>query len=68
MNVGVSIKTALAAQEKSRAWLSEQTGLSRQRISALANSNNCNTETLARLAQAFNMSASEFVALSEGNA
>lgn len=65
MNIGKSIKVALAQRNMKQNQLAEQLGKSARWINLLANSKNASTETISMLAAAFGMKASEFVALGE---
>lgn len=65
MNVGKSTKIALVKNDRSQGWLAEQLGVSRQRATAIANSETVGAKILERLAAVFNMSVSEFIALGE---
>lgn len=65
MHVGRSVKVALAKQNRSQQWLADKLGISRTRTSTIANSEDAGSPLLRRLADAFNMSVSEFIALGE---
>ena len=65
MNISKSVKIALAKNEKSMIWLAEQLGVTRQQASVLANKNGLNTKNIEKLAAAFDMKVSEFIALGE---
>ena len=65
MNVGKSINKAIVDQGKDTKWLSEQLKVSVTRAGVLRNSLNTSTDTLQRLAAAFKMPVSEFIALGE---
>lgn len=65
MNIGKSIKVALAQRDMKQNQLAERLGKSARWINLLANSRGASTETISMLASAFGMKASEFVALGE---
>ena len=65
MNVGRSIKIALAKSDKNFTWLARELGVSKQQVSKWNNNCYVGSMTIARLASAFNMKASEFIALGE---
>jgi plasmid maintenance system antidote protein VapI len=65
MNSGKSIKIAIVQNDRDSKWLAEQMDVSVSRVNALKSSASCNTETLERLANIFNMTVSEFIALGE---
>lgn len=65
MNIGRSVKVALAQRSKTVTWLSLQLGISRTRASTIANSENASMATIKKMADIFNMPASEFIALGE---
>jgi len=65
MNVGKSIKVASAQREVDTRWLSEQLHVSITRINTLKSNTHCNTKLLERIAEAFEMTVSDFVALAE---
>lgn len=65
MNIGKSIKVALAQRNMKQNQLADRLGKSARWINLLANSKGASTETITMLAAAFDMKASEFVALGE---
>jgi transcriptional regulator with XRE-family HTH domain len=65
MNVGKSIKVALAQKGMSQVELSKRMGLTHTWVSALANKKKASTATIEALATQFDMKVSEFVALGE---
>lgn len=65
MNVGKSIKVALAQKCMSQAELAKRMGLTHTWVSALANKPKASTATLEALADQFDMKVSEFLALGE---
>lgn len=65
MNVGKSIKIALAQREKNTRWLSEAMDVSLPQISNLAKTKHANGSTIDKVAEAFGMTSSEFIALGE---
>jgi transcriptional regulator with XRE-family HTH domain len=65
MNIGRSIKIAVAKRGIKQKDLAEQMGVTPSSISQLASQASCTGDTLARLAAAFNMKVSDFIALGE---
>ena len=65
MNVGKSIKVALAKKDMSQAALAKKMGLTHTWVSALANKPKASTATIEALALQFDMKVSEFLALGE---
>lgn len=65
MNIGKSLKIALAQRELKQPWLATKLGLTRQQVSNIANTEHASGTTIDKVAKAFNMEASEFVALGE---
>jgi|TARA_R110002050_G_scaffold106937_4_gene217125 transcriptional regulator with XRE-family HTH domain len=66
MNLGKSIKVACAMTEMSQDELSEETGIDSGTISRYVRGKSaCNTRTMITIADALNMSVSEFIALGE---
>lgn len=65
MNLRKSIKTALAQRDMSQKALAEKLGMRETSISQLAAQTSCTGATLQKLAEAFEMKVSEFVALGE---
>lgn len=65
MNIGRSVKVALAQRGKTVTWLSEQLGISRTRTSTIANSERASLANIEKLAAIFELTASEFIALGE---
>lgn len=65
MNVGKSIKVALAKKGMSQAELAKRMGLTHTWVSALANKPKASTATIEALAAQFDMRVSEFVKLGE---
>lgn len=65
MNLRKSIKTALARREMTQKALAERLGMLETSISQLAAQKSCTGATLLKLAAAFDMKVSEFVALGE---
>lgn len=65
MNIGRSIKRLLERDGRKQLWLASQVGLSPAYMSVVANSEQCNGSLLQKLADAFDMSVSEFVAVGE---
>lgn len=65
MNLRRSIKTALAQRDMTQKALAEKLGMLETSISQLAAQKSCQGATLVKLATAFDMKVSEFVALGE---
>ena len=65
MNIGKSINKALAEDEKNTVWLANKLKRSTATISLYRRSVHCQTETAQKLAKAFGMKTSEFIALGE---
>lgn len=65
MNIGKSIRVALAQKEKNNEWLANMMGCSASHIRALAVRKSATGTTIERLARCFDMTVSEFVALGE---
>ena len=65
MNVGKSIKMALVKAGKKQTWLAEQLGISSRQVSKLASKESASGETIEKMANVFDMKASDFLALGE---
>jgi len=65
MNVGKSVKIALAQNEKNVIWLAGMLGTSRVNASRIANSKTASQKSIEKVAIAFNMKPSELIALGE---
>lgn len=65
MNVGKSLKVALAKKGMRQNEFAAQMNLSRQWIGKLANSEKAGMGSVEKLAEAFGMSVSEFIKLGE---
>lgn len=65
MNLRKSIKVALAQRGISQKSLADQIGMSETGISQLAAQKSCTGATLQKLATAFDLKVSEFIALGE---
>lgn len=65
MNVGKSIKVALAQRGMTQAELAKRLGVTHTWLSAMANKPRASTASLEALAGQFGMKVSEFVALGE---
>lgn len=66
MNVGKSLKVALAKREMKQVALAKKMGVGEVYISRLANSEHAGMGTVTKLAAAVEMTVSEFLALGEG--
>lgn len=67
VNVGRSAKMALARNNKTVLWLSQQLGVSHNRASTICNTASGNKKSIDRLADLFGMTAAEFIALGESD-
>lgn len=65
MNVGKSIKVALAKREMRSGDLAKILGVTPQTVSTMSSRVTCTGQMLIHLAQSFDMKVSEFVALGE---
>lgn len=65
MDIGKSIRVALAKRGIKQKDLAGMMGVKPASVSQLASQTSCTGETISKLAEAFGMSASEFVALGE---
>lgn len=66
MHIGKSIKMALIKRGKDQKWLKSQLkSPSQQHVSRLANKQSGKSQTIEQLAEVFEMSTSEFIALGE---
>lgn len=65
MNVGKSVRVAMAKRDIKPAQLMEMMGCSRQYVGQLMQAETVGTGTLNKLCDVFGMKASEFIALGE---
>lgn len=65
MNFRRSLKLALAQRDMTQKALAEQLGMRETSMSQLAAQTSCTGATLQKIAEAFDMKVSEFVALGE---
>lgn len=65
MNLGVSIKVALAKRGMSHKALADEMGMLQSSLSQMIARGSCPTQTLEKLAGVFGMKVSEFLALGE---
>lgn len=65
MNVGKSIKVALATRGMTQAELAKRLGLTHTWVSALANKENASTATIQAIAKELDFKVSDFIALGE---
>jgi len=65
MNIGVSIKIALAKNGKKIPWLAAELDVKRQTVNNWSNQTSVGGDNIEKLASVFNMTASEFIALGE---
>lgn len=67
MNIGKSIQICLIRRGWSRADLAAKLGVTRQSVDNFCKTGGCSAKRLAQLAQAFDMSVSDFIAVGEDN-
>lgn len=65
MNIGKSIRVALAMHEKDMNWLAQQMDCSGAHVRKLSNQESATGATIKKLAAVFGMPASQFIALGE---
>ena len=65
MNIGKSVKVALAQQEKGVKWLANEAEVSRQSAWLYTTKRNPGSDVIEKLAGIFGMKESEFIALGE---
>lgn len=65
MDIGKSLKMALIKNNMEQSDLATKIGIHQSNISKISCGKTITTETLSRLATAFNMKVSEFVAIGE---
>lgn len=65
MNLGTSIKVALAKQGKNQTWLADQMNVSTNAVSKICTQNKAGTERLNKICEILGMPLSEFIALGE---
>lgn len=65
MNIGKSLKMALLKNDMEQSDLAEKIGIHQSNISKISCGKTITTETLSRLAVAFDMKVSEFIAIGE---
>lgn len=65
MNIGKSVKIALAQQEKDTAWLAKRAKISRQSAWYHTVRREAKSQTIGKLAKIFGMTESAFIALGE---
>lgn len=65
MNVGRSLRVALAKNDRRLNWVAEQLSISQTQVGRFANSKSATGTTIAKLSALFGMKASEFIALGE---
>jgi transcriptional regulator with XRE-family HTH domain len=65
MDIGKSIRIALAQRGKKAVWLAGELGITKQAVSQLMTKRSATGATIKKLADAFNLKASEFIALGE---
>lgn len=65
MNVGKSIKVAMAKRDMTPKMLAEKMGVTRQYVGNMMGSQTVGVGTINKLCEVFGMKASEFVALGE---
>ncbi len=65
MNIGKSLKVAMAVNERDTKWVADELDASVSWVNMLKNQPGAQASTLEKLAVMFDMSVSEFVALGE---
>lgn len=65
MDIGKSIRLAIAEKNITRAKLAEKLGCGRPNVTQMCTTGKVRSETLKRLADVFEMKVSEFIALGE---
>lgn len=65
MDIGRSIRIALAQRGKKAVWLAGELGVTKQAVSQIMAKQSATGATIQKLANAFNLKPSEFIALSE---
>ena len=65
MNLKKSINVCLAENEKSTVWLQEVLGMSQPQFSSMMRRNSAQLSTLEKIANAFGLKISEFIAKGE---
>lgn len=65
MDIGKSIRIALAEKNITRAVLASKLGCGRPNVTQMCSSGRVRSETLKRLAEVFEMSVSDFIKLGE---
>ena len=65
MEIGIGIRLALEARNKSPAWLSDKMGCTRQHVCFLLNSSSCTIKTLEEAAEAIGVKPSRIIKLAE---
>ena len=65
MDVGKSVRIAMASEGINQTRLAERIGITRQSVSHICKQKTANSKYIDRLAKAFDMKASDFIALGE---
>ena len=65
MNLGKSIKIALAQREKTATWLGGELEMSTPQICEIIRNSRANSRTIEKIAGALDISASQLIALGE---
>jgi len=65
MDISKSIRICLAEQDKNKTWLANQLGVSGTRVSLLLKQDNMESKVIKRLADAFGLQVSAFIAKGE---
>jgi len=65
MDVGRSIRIAMAQRNVNQTWLAKEMGGFQSHISNMVSRKTANSAMIEKLAKAFDLSASEFIALGE---
>ena len=65
MNIGKSVRIAMIRRDFTAGEVAERTGLSKRFIQNICRQTSCSTVSLEKIAEAFDMSVSELIALGE---
>jgi len=65
MNLGKSIKVALAKREQVPSWLAIKLSITRQRMNQIIRTGKTTSKTMEKIASALEMNLSELIALGE---
>jgi len=65
MDIGKSIRVALAERDKKASWLADELGIERQNITRIIKTGKASTGTMEKIANALEINLSELIALGE---